>query len=267
MRPPPENQQHGVGVLNQPEALLKLLASASSTRNSTTQRRTRQQLRIPHPGPDHGLVLLVGQFVQRKEIPPHRITRLRRQGERYFADGLRELPDNRRLAILAVCAVEWEMFLVDAVVETHDRIVSRTYREATRTCEAQLGDETAAVRAGHRRGPRRGDPDVGDAELRARLLSTVPEAQLREDQSDLANWTRGEDQSDLANWTRGDRKARFEQTADRHAGLSQFAGPFLSRMKFVGRAGRGSVADAVGAAGLSATTARRGTAASRPMHR
>jgi len=26
----------------------------------------------------------------------HRITRLRRQGERYFADGLRELPDNRR---------------------------------------------------------------------------------------------------------------------------------------------------------------------------
>ena len=71
---------------------------------------------------------------------------MRRQGERYFADGLRELPDNRRLAILAVCAVEWEMFLADAVVETHDRIVGRTYREAARTCEAQLGDETAAVR-------------------------------------------------------------------------------------------------------------------------
>ena len=56
------------------------------------------------------------------DIPPHRITRLRRQGERYFADGLRELPDNRRLAILAVCAVEWETFVADAVVETHDRI-------------------------------------------------------------------------------------------------------------------------------------------------
>ena len=80
------------------------------------------------------------------DIPPHRITRLRRQGERYFADGLRELPDNRRLAILAVCAVEWELFLVDAVVETHDRLVGRTYREAARACEAQLGDETAAVR-------------------------------------------------------------------------------------------------------------------------
>ena len=72
------------------------------------------------------------------------------------------------------------------------------------------------------------DPDVGDDELRARLLSTVPEAELREDQSDLANWTRG------------DRKARFEQTAERHAGLSQFAGPFLSRMKFVDEQGEGT---------------------------
>ena len=80
------------------------------------------------------------------DVPAHRITRLRRQGERYFADGLRELPEDRRLAILAVCAVEWEMFLADAVVETHDRIVGRTYRTAVRTCEAQLGDETAAVR-------------------------------------------------------------------------------------------------------------------------
>ena len=29
------------------------------------------------------------------------------------------------------------MFLADAVVETHDRIVGRTYRTAVRTCEAQ----------------------------------------------------------------------------------------------------------------------------------
>ena len=80
------------------------------------------------------------------DVPAHRITRLRRQGERYFADGLRELPDSRRRAILAVCAVEWGLFLADAVVETHDRIVGRTYREAARTCEGQLGDEKAAVR-------------------------------------------------------------------------------------------------------------------------
>ena len=72
------------------------------------------------------------------------------------------------------------------------------------------------------------DSDVGDDELRARLLSIVPEEQLREDQSDLASWTRG------------DRKARFEQTAERHAGLSQFAAPFLSRMKFVDEQGEGT---------------------------
>ena len=72
------------------------------------------------------------------------------------------------------------------------------------------------------------DPGVGDDELRTRLLSTVPEEQLREDQSDLANWTRG------------DRRARFEQTAERHVGLSQFAGPFLSRMKFVDEQGEGT---------------------------
>ena len=32
------------------------------------------------------------------------------------------------------------------MVETHDRLVGRTYREAARACEAQLGDEPAAVR-------------------------------------------------------------------------------------------------------------------------
>ncbi|MES0864956.1 hypothetical protein ABLN87_21640, partial [Ruegeria sp. SCPT10] len=32
---------------------------------------------------------------------------LRRQGERYFADGLRDITSDRRLAILAVCAIEW----------------------------------------------------------------------------------------------------------------------------------------------------------------
>ena len=61
------------------------------------------------------------------------------------------------------------------------------------------------------------DPDVGDVELRARLLSTVPETQLREDQSDLVNWTRG------------DRPA---------AGLSQFAAPFLGQDEVRRRTGR-----------------------------
>ena len=98
----------------------------------------------------------------------------------------------------------------------------------------------------HRLGAVLLDPDVGDAELRARLLSTVPETQLREDQSDLANWTRG------------DRKARFE--ADRRA--ARRAEPVRRAVsdqdEVRRRAGRGRVADAVGVAGLPQTP-RRGT--------
>ena len=41
------------------------------------------------------------------EVPPHRATRLRRQGERYFAGDLRDISGDRRLAILAVCALGW----------------------------------------------------------------------------------------------------------------------------------------------------------------
>ena len=59
-------------------------------------------------------------------IPPHRVTRLHRQGERYFADGLRDISSDRRLAILTVCAIEWAAAIADAVVETHDRIVGKT---------------------------------------------------------------------------------------------------------------------------------------------
>ena len=71
------------------------------------------------------------------------------------------------------------------------------------------------------------DPDVCDAQLRATLLATVPESELREDQSALVSWTRG------------DRKARFEETAQHHGGLSRFAAPFLARMKFVDEQGNG----------------------------
>ncbi len=58
-------------------------------------------------------------------IPPHRVTRLRRQGERYFADGLRDISSDRRLAILAVCVIEWAAAIADAIIETHDRIVGK----------------------------------------------------------------------------------------------------------------------------------------------
>ena len=77
------------------------------------------------------------------------------------------------------------------------------------------------VHRDHRLGAGLLDPDIGDAEVRTRVLSIVPETQGREDQSALANWTRGA------------RQARCEQTAARHAGLHQVAAPFLSRMTFV----------------------------------
>lgn len=79
-------------------------------------------------------------------VPAHRVTRLRRQGERYYADGMRDLPNHRRLAILAVCATEWQAMLADAVVETHDRIVGKLYRSSERLCEAKVADEKNAVR-------------------------------------------------------------------------------------------------------------------------
>ena len=79
------------------------------------------------------------------DIPPHRITRLRRQGERYFADGLRDITSDRRLAIVAVCAVEWEAAIADAIVETHDRIVGKTWRDAKKLCDAQIADSRSSL--------------------------------------------------------------------------------------------------------------------------
>ncbi|WP_273795221.1 Tn3 family transposase, partial [Brucella intermedia] len=77
--------------------------------------------------------------------PPHRITRLRRQGERYFTDGLLDINADRRLAILAVCVVEWRAAIADTLVETHDRIVGKTWREAKRLCDGQASNAKTAV--------------------------------------------------------------------------------------------------------------------------
>ena len=78
-------------------------------------------------------------------VPPHRIARLRRQGERYFTDGLRDISGDRRLAICAVCAVEWRGAIADAVVETHERIVGQTFRSAKRPCDARIQDSRAVL--------------------------------------------------------------------------------------------------------------------------
>ena len=78
-------------------------------------------------------------------VPPHRIARLRRQGERYFSDDLRDISGDRRLAILAVCTVEWQAAIADAVIETHDRIVGKTWRDAKALCDMQIADAKAAL--------------------------------------------------------------------------------------------------------------------------
>ena len=88
------------------------------------------------------------EFLQGFELPSelldtvtaHRIARLRRQGERYFPEELRDISSDRRLAILGVCVVEWRGAVADAVVETHDRIVGQTFRSAKQRCDARLQD-------------------------------------------------------------------------------------------------------------------------------
>jgi hypothetical protein len=79
------------------------------------------------------------------EVPPHRVTRLRRQVERYFAGDPRDITGNRRLAILAVCALEWRSTIADIIVETHDRIVGKTWREVKSRCDASVADAKPAM--------------------------------------------------------------------------------------------------------------------------
>ena len=67
------------------------------------------------------------------------------RGERYFTDGLRDISGDRRLAILAVCAVEWRGAIADAVVETHDRVVGQTFRSAKRLCDARIQDSRTVL--------------------------------------------------------------------------------------------------------------------------
>ena len=78
-------------------------------------------------------------------VPAHRISRLRRHGERYFIDDLRDMVGERRYAIMAVCIVEWQMAIADCVIETHDRIVGKTWRDSKRICDTKISDAKTAV--------------------------------------------------------------------------------------------------------------------------
>ena len=120
----------------------------------------------------------------------------------------------RHLALVCFLHQAWRDTL-DQAVDMYGKLLDRNRKLVEDRLDDMLKAQRHAVDRIVQRYRRLGavllDPDVGDDELRARLLSIVPEEQLREDQSDLGSWTRG------------DRKARFEQTAERHAGLSQFA--------------------------------------------
>jgi len=80
------------------------------------------------------------------DIPPHRVAGLRRQGERYFAGDMRDISGNRRLAILAVCVLEWRSAVADVVVETHDRIVGKTWREAKSRSDACVAEAKSTLK-------------------------------------------------------------------------------------------------------------------------
>ena len=74
-------------------------------------------------------------------IPAHRVIWLQQQGEAYYADGLRDIKEERQMAILTTCAIQWKSMIVDAVLETHDRIVGKIYSDCKRMCDDQLTDQ------------------------------------------------------------------------------------------------------------------------------
>ena len=49
------------------------------------------------------------------------------------------------MAILAVCAIEWAAAITDAVIETHDRIVDKTWRDAKKLCDARIADARSSL--------------------------------------------------------------------------------------------------------------------------
>ena len=74
-------------------------------------------------------------------IPAHRVIWLQQQGETYYADGLRDIKEERQMAILATCAIQWKAMIIDAVLETHGRIVGKVYSACKRMRDDQLADQ------------------------------------------------------------------------------------------------------------------------------
>ena len=130
----------------------------------------------------------------------------------------------RHLALVCFLHQAWRDTL-DQAVDMYGKLLERSRKLVERRLDEKLKAQRHAVDRIVQRYRDIGavllDPGVGDTELRPRLLAVVSENELLEDQTDLARWTRG------------DRRARFEETAERHNGMSRFAAPFLSRMNFL----------------------------------
>ena len=137
----------------------------------------------------------------------------------------------RHLALVCFLHQAWRDTL-DQAVDMYGKLLERSRKLVERRLDEKLKAQRHAVdrivQRYHDIGAVLLDPGVGDTELRPRLLAVVSENELLEDQTDLARWTRG------------DRRARFEETAERHNAMSRFAAPFLSRMNFLDEHGDGA---------------------------
>ena len=137
----------------------------------------------------------------------------------------------RHLALVCFLHQAWRNTL-DQAVDMYGKLLDRSRKLVEHRLDEKLKAQRHAVDRIVQRYRDIGavllDPGVGDTELRPRLLAVVSENELLEDQTDLVRWTRG------------DRRARFEETAERHNGMSRFAAPFLSRMNFLDEHGDGA---------------------------
>ena len=137
----------------------------------------------------------------------------------------------RHLALVCFLHQAWRDTL-DQAVDMYGKLLDRSRKLVEHRLDEKLKAQRHAVDRIVQRYRDIGavllDPGVGDTELRPRLLAVVSENELLEDQTDLARWTRG------------DRRARFEETAERHNAMSRFAAPFLSRMNFLDEHGDGA---------------------------
>ena len=158
-----------------------------------------------------------------KGVPAHRIGRLRREGERRYADDLRALGETRRLAILIACAVEWCVMLADAAIETHDRILGRLYRQAERRRDEMLEGErsdTAILR---------GFVAAGEALVAARLLGNDLETAVETS----TTWTAFERLvRDAARLTERVEADQIDFLPEGYARLRRYAPRFLASFSF-----------------------------------